>query len=71
MYINLGSKCPESGAIYAKTIQQIEKWSNIIRFVIADVTPVCFMLPKCIVSLFMYITTDLGTVELELPLPMW
>lgn len=51
--------------------RKIEKWSKIIHFVIGIVTPMCWVLPKFILNLFVYVTNDLETVEFELPLPMW
>lgn len=60
------SKNPELEA------NRIEKWSKIIHFLIAKITPICWVLPKFTVSLLLFITKgDSETVELELPLPMW
>lgn len=71
MEINfLGSKIPASKAIYAETNRQVEKWSKFIFLGIAEVTPICLVWPKFVVSLITYLTTDLGNDALELPFPM-
>lgn len=43
--------------------------SNLL--VIAKVTPIIWVCPKCIACVYFYITTDLGDDAFELPLPMW
>lgn len=62
------SKYPETEA------NKIEKWSKIIHFIVAVATPIIWVMPKSIISLFVYITkdsTDSKIVDFELPLPMW
>lgn len=66
-----GQEYPESKAIYEQTNQRIEKYSEIIYVVVVKVTPVCFVVPKCMGSLLMYFLTDLGSEALKLPIPMW
>lgn len=70
-YIYLGLEYPEWETTYVQINEKIEKWSEIIHFVIAKLTPLCLILPKFIVSLSIYFTIVSETVELELPLPMW
>ena len=67
----LGLKNPSSKVLYEKTNRSVEKWSKIIFFVMVKITPIAWLLPKVIISLFLYFTTDLGNDALELPSPMW
>lgn len=67
----LGSKNPPSKVLYDKTNGKIEKWSKILYFLMVKLTPMSWLLPKVIISLFLYFTTDLGNDALELPSPMW
>lgn len=65
------SESQTSNAIYDKTNRQLEKWSKIIYLAVAEITPMCLVLPQCIVSLIDYSTTDSGNDAFELQLPMW
>lgn len=49
----------------------MEKWSGIGCFVIAKVTPVCWIMPKTIISYFLYFTADAGIEAFELPVFLW
>lgn len=60
-----------SKAIYDETNRQADKWSKIICLAVAKITPICMVLPQCIISLLVYSTTDLGYDAFELVLPMW
>lgn len=74
MKLEIESEYPVSKAVYDKTYQQIEKWTRIVYFVFAKVFPPAFALPKCIASLYFYVTTDSDANDsdaLELPMPMW
>lgn len=48
----------------------IELSSEAIAFVFVFVLPPTFILPKVILSLLAYFTTDLGNDALEMPFPM-
>lgn len=60
-----------STSIYEEINRQIEKWTKIVYFIIAQVTPVCQIIPKFMQSLVVYVATDLGNDALELPYPEW
>lgn len=62
---------PASKIIYDETNQRIENWTRVIYFIIMKVTPVCWIMPKFAISIFMYFTTDMGRDALKLPIPMW
>lgn len=64
-------KYPALKSSYIENNQQIEKWSEIIYLIVAKMTPIAFILPKFIVSIFIYFTTNLENDAFELPLPMW
>lgn len=66
-----GLKYPGSKAIYDENNQQIEKWSEIIRLAAGKGTPICLILPKSLLSFFLYFATDSGRESFFLPLPMW
>lgn len=66
-----GSTYPGSKALYNEMNQQIEKWSEIIDFAAAKMTPICLILPKSFVCFIIYFATDLGSDSFDLPLPMW
>lgn len=57
--------------MYNETNRQLEKCTEIIVLVMAKVSPVCWILPKVVVSLFLYFTTEVGNDALELPLQIW
>lgn len=61
----------ESKAIYVESIEQLEKWSKLIYFVVAKLSPIFWVAPKFLMSLFVYIRTDFDNNALVLPLPMW
>lgn len=67
----LGFKYPKSKAFFLKTNRQVERLSEIIFMLIMKIGLPGFMLPKCIVSLTVYIRTDTGRDAFELPIPMW
>lgn len=58
---------------YDETNRQVEKWSEIIYHVMAQATPMAWVLPKFVGCIFIYFTTEseLKHDALELPLPMW
>lgn len=68
---HIGSKKPTKRAMYVRSNQTAEKWSNIAFIFIAMVTPVCFIFPKAILVCFTYVTTDLGNDAFQLPFDMW
>lgn len=61
----------ESKAIYVESIEQLEKWSKLIYFVVAKLSPIFWVAPKFLMNLFVYIRTDFDNNALVLPLPMW
>lgn len=62
---------PHLLTILNATIKNIEKWSEIIYFVIVKLTTLCGMAPKVIVSMYFYYFKSLGQDSFELPLSMW
>lgn len=70
-YSLLGLEYPISKAIYEETNRQVEKWNEIINFIMAKMTPIVLVWPSFILSFFRYFTTDLGNGAFELMLPIW
>lgn len=66
-----GIKSSASAEIYIKTNGFVEKLGDILYIVVAEVTPLIWVVPKCFGSIFFYFTTNLGNDALELPLPSW
>lgn len=66
-----GLDYPESKAIYEKSSQRIETYSRIIYLVLFKITPICFVAPVSIGSLFIYFANDFDNEALKLPIPMW
>lgn len=70
-----GLQKSESKAIFHKTNQQVEILSETIFYILMKVLVPCFVLPKFIISFYIYFiaitTTKSGNVALELPIPMW
>ena len=54
-----------------ESIVQVEKWSAIIYQFMVNLTTVCGMSPKVIVSLYCFYVKQLGSDAFELPVPMW
>lgn len=66
----LGSnKSPVYRSKYEKTNHLVDKMSEIIHFAAIKLGVAVVVLPKAIISYFMYFTTDAGTEAIELPLP--
>lgn len=63
----LESMNPSSKEIFDETVRLVEKWSEIGYFIMAKVTPVCWIFPKAITSYYLF-TTNAGFEALELPL---
>lgn len=61
----------ESEVVCSQTNQQVEKWSEIIFFVIVKMAPLGGTLSRVVGSFFFYLRTDLGRDAFELPVPMW
>lgn len=57
--------------LYERTNQLAEKCSEIVYFLIVSVSVPGFVLPKAILSYFLYFTTDLGSEAFETPIPIW
>lgn len=57
---------------YDKIDQRIEKWSQIIYFLITNITVSVLIMPKVLTSVYVYFLKDPSeNYELELPLPLW
>lgn len=56
---------------YDEVNRRIEKYSEIAYIVMVKVSPVLLVLPKFVVAMFVYYTTDEGDEALELPFPLW
>lgn len=70
-YMTIGLESSKMKALYEKTNQRVEKYSRIGAFVTVCVIVPSFMLPKAIVSFFMYFTSDVGNDAFNLPVPIW
>lgn len=70
-FIFQGLQNEASKAIYVEVNDRIEKWSQIVHFVLVNVSIPFLILPKYLVSFYLYYTTDMGNDAFELPLPMW
>lgn len=66
-----GSKYPASRPMYEETNRTVEKWTEIVAFVMAKATPLSWIAPKVIISYYLYFTSDMGDGAFELPLPIW
>lgn len=64
-------KLPASKPIYLETHRLVEKICKIMTFVLLNVTVPSFVIPKAILCLSLYFTTDLGPDAFDLPLPLW
>lgn len=64
-------KYPKSKAMYEKTNRFAEKFSQTLNFVLVHVSVPIYIIPKAIISLFIYYTTDAGPDAFELALPVW
>lgn len=68
---SLESQNPASKSRYEKVNQLLEKYSAIGFFVMAKVTPVCWIFPKAIICYCIYFMTDSGNTAFELPMFFW
>lgn len=62
---------PESKPTYVKLNENIEKWTGVCYFIMAQVTIPAIVAPQFIISFYLYFTTDLGSKAFTLPFPMW
>lgn len=67
----LGCKFPKPRTFFFKTNAKIERLSKIVFTVVVKIIVQFVMVPKCIVSFAVYLTTDAGSDSFELPIPMW
>lgn len=67
----LGSKYQQSKIIYANTNQFVEKWTELINFVLVDVCIPIFSMFMLIFSYVIYFTTDSKEAAFEISFPMW
>lgn len=66
-----GSENAKSKPMYDETNRQVEKWCEIGYFAMVKLTPLLLILPTFIVSVFVYLTTDLANEALVLPFLLW
>lgn len=66
-----GAENPKSTKMYENNVHLVEKVSEIIYFIAINIGVPGFLLPKLIVSYFVYFTTDSGRDAFELPFDMW
>lgn len=57
--------------MYEKTVRLVEKWSEIIYFIVMRVLLPALMIPKFIISFIGYFAMDMGGDAFELPFPVW
>lgn len=68
----LGSNnSPASRAIHERTNQLIDKLCKIAYFAAMKLGVPGFVLPKAIISYFIYFTTDAGGAAFDLPFQAW
>lgn len=65
------SKSAVSQAIYEKTNRFVEILSGTIYAIGLKLLLPIFVMPKAILSYFIYFTTDAGRAAFELPIPAW
>lgn len=63
------TKNPAYRSKYEKINQLVEKLSEIIYFIAIKLGVAGLVLPKSVISYFLYFTTDAGAEAFELPLP--
>lgn len=56
---------------YLKTNERVEKLCKIGYFVMAKLTPICWILPKAVISYSLYFVTNAGNEAFDLPLLAW
>lgn len=71
--ITTGLIFPTSKAIHEETNRKVEKWCEIMNFVLAKFTPNVALFLMLVIGYFGYFATNLGSnaFELLLVLPMW
>lgn len=57
--------------MFEKTNRFTEKLSELVDLVVVKFSVPCFILPKAIVSYYLYLTTGFRSDAFDLPLPMW
>lgn len=62
---------PASITTYVESNQLVEKLCEILHFVVVFITAPTVVLPKTVISLFTYYTTDIKDDAFDLPFPMW
>ncbi|XP_055297011.1 putative odorant receptor 71a [Sitodiplosis mosellana] len=62
---------PKSAAIYANVNEKVETWTEITYFALVKLSIPGIMLPKFIISFYLYFSTTLGEDTFSLPFPMW
>lgn len=62
---------PEALSTYLKLDERIEIWSNLFHFLVVQVTVPLVIMPKFLISFYLYFATDLGSEAFNLPFPVW
>lgn len=70
-YIISGIKYPASKQMIEKTNQLVEKSCKTAYFIIVQVGVPSIILPRVVVSYFVFFTTDAGREAFELPFQAW
>lgn len=60
-----------SSAMYEKPNHQVERWSEVLKLALLNITTHFMIWPIAIISYFTYFTTDLGEDSFELPFYIW
>lgn len=66
-----GLKYPASAENYVEINEQVEKWTKIIHFVYLKVNLHMIVIPKAILSFYLYFSMDAGRDAFELPYAVW
>lgn len=61
----------ESAEIYTKANKFIEKWSKVLRLILAGGSTICLTIPFVVYGYFVYFTTDSETDAFYLPFIIW
>lgn len=66
-----GLKKAHSKAIYEDLHARMEKWTELIHLANVKVTLPCVVIPKFVMSFYVYYTTDVGGDAFQLPTYAW
>lgn len=69
---NVGiTNVPTSNSVYQDCNELVEKLCKILYILFVNISAPGFIMPKIVLSFFLYFTTDSGADAFDLPLPMW